>query len=221
MTATTDGCATSTRPHAPILHDRRKTAYQAHGPAGKWKVSRRSIKKTTGICLHQTACVLGERPERWDSVGAHFGVMRSGAIVWLHDFTHVVAHGNAWNAQTIGIEVDGLFRGAEDDPSTVWDNPATAAHEQGMPLTPEQAASLDWLIRWICEQVAAQGGQIRVLVAHRQSSKTRRNDPGEAIWRATRPLAHELDLGFGGAGFEIGGLPIPGEWDETCEGTEY
>jgi N-acetyl-anhydromuramyl-L-alanine amidase AmpD len=201
-------------PQAPTFHDRRKTAAQKHG---KWKVGRRPLDRVTGICLHQTACVLGERVERWDTVGAHFGVLRSGAIVWLHDFDRVVAHGNGWNAGTVGIEVDGLFAGVECDSSTVWNDPSTKVRERGMRPTPEQLDSLEWLIAW-CVQTRP---TIRALVAHRQSSKDRRNDPGQAIWQATRLVAAELGLGDGGQGFEIGGRPIPEEWDSRYRGSRY
>lgn len=198
------------------LVDRRKYAAQAHGPKREWKVTGRTWKNTTGICLHQTACLLGEREERWDSVGAHIGITRGGKLIWLHDFDRVVAHGNGWNAQTVGIEVDGLYAGIEGDLSTVWDDPSTPAREQPMTLTLEAARTLVATIEWICDEVAAQGGNVRALVAHRQSSGSRRSDPGEAIWKAAAPIAKHLGLTDGGAGFKIGdGRPIPKEWDPS------
>ena len=116
------------------FHDRRKTAAQGHGPKQAWRVGSRPWSKVTGICLHQTACVLGERPERWDTVGAHIGITRSGKVIWLHDFNRIVAHGNGWNAGTVGIEIDGLYAGVEGDASTVWNDPSTARREVGMDL---------------------------------------------------------------------------------------
>jgi hypothetical protein len=82
--------------------DRRKYAAQGHGPGQRWRTSARSWSKVTGLCLHQTACVLGERVERWDSVGSHVGITRAGQEFWLHDFDRIVAHGNGWNARTVG-----------------------------------------------------------------------------------------------------------------------
>lgn len=206
----------------PDVIDRRKYAAQSHGPERQWKVRGRSWKDVRGICLHQTACVLGERPERWDTVGAHIGITRSGKVIWLHSFDRIVCHGNGWNAQTVGIEIDGLYAGVQGDDSTVWDDPSTAKHEQGMELPEVQAEAARQVIRWIREETYKAGGEIRVLVAHRQSSKSRRNDPGSEIWkRVALPMHAELGLGDGGYGFEIGGYAIPAAWDEKKVGVRY
>lgn len=198
------------------LYDRRKNA--AQDKVG----SKRDWSKVTGICLHQTACMLGERPERWDTVGAHVGVTRSGKVIWMHDFNKVVWHGNAWNKQTVGIEIDGLYAGIEGDPRTVWDDPSTPSKEQGMLLRPIAVEAAKQTIRWICAEVARNGGKIKALVAHRQSSLNRRNDPGSAIWQAVAlPMHAELGLSDGGTGFHIGGYPIPEAWDPTKKGIKY
>lgn len=221
MTATTDGCASSTHV-PPLLIDRRDYAAQGHGPQQRWKVRRRAWFEVSGICLHQTACLLGERVERWDTVGCHLGITRGGRVIWLHDFDRIVAHGNGWNAQTVGIEIDGLYAGIEGDESTVWDDPSTPNREVGMQLTDEAADAARQTIRWICQRVLAHAGRVKVLVAHRQSSKSRRNDPGSAIWqRVALSMRAELGLGDGGPGYEIGGYPIPGEWDETRGWIKY
>jgi hypothetical protein len=205
-----------------VFLDRRKTAAQAHGPGGKWKVGRRPWSKVTGICLHQTACWLGERPERWDTVGAHIGITRAGRVIWLHDFTHLVAHGNGWNNQTVGIEIDGLYAGVKGDPSTVWDDPDTAGHETEMELTIETIISAKETISWIVRECATYNANISALVAHRQSSKDRRNDPGSAIWKSIAlPMSDELVLSDGGPGFAIGGYPIPEAWDSSRVGIKY
>jgi len=206
----------------PKLVDRRKTAAQAHGDEGQWKVKPRTWANTRGICLHQTACLLGERPARWDHVGAHIGITRMGQVMWLHDFNKIVAHGNGWNNQTVGIEIDGLYAGIDGDESTVWDDPSTPQRERGMILTSE-AVEASWnVIRWICERTAENDGHIRVLGAHRQSSKDRRNDPGSAIWKQIAlPMQGELGLSDGGRGFHIGGYPIPEHWDTAKKGISY
>ena len=200
-------------PPPDLLEDRRTTASQIH--AG-YHTRERTWKAVTGICLHQTACVLGERPARWDTVGAHLGVTRSGRVIWLHDFNRIVAHGNTWNSGTVGIEIDGLFAGIHGDPKTVWDDPSTPGREQGMNVTSEQVEATQEAIRWICSVVAKNGGRVRALVAHRQSSKDRRNDPGSQVWGSIAlPMSAELGLSDGGDGFEIGGFAIPREWDQN------
>lgn len=181
----------------------------------------RTWKKVTGITLHQTACLLGERLgddepwRRWYGVGCHIGITRSGSILWLHDFDRLVVHGNGWNAHTVGIEIDGLYAGIQGDPRTVWDDPSTPRRETGMDLPIVQAAAARDAIRWIVGRVAWRKGKVRALVAHRQSSKNRRNDPGSAIWQSVAlPLHAELGLSDGGDGFAIGtGYPVPREWD--------
>src|SRR6185503_17597649 len=155
-------------PVAPKLpgvefHDRRRFAAQGHGEGGKWKVRPRAWKDVRGICLHQTACLLGERPERWDTVGAHIGITRAGKVICLHSFDRIVTHGNGWNAQTVGIEIDGLYAGVQGDASTVWDDPSTTRRETGMDLTPETVTAAREVIRWICDGTAAAGGKINVL----------------------------------------------------------
>jgi len=202
------------------FYDRRAYAKQAHGSEGQWPVTDRPIASVTGVCLHQTACMLGERPERYDSVGAHFAVTRAGKVIWMHDFDRKVAHGNGWNNGTVGIEIDGLYAGVEGDPSTVWDDPSTPSRETGMALTPETVAATRALLRWIKQQL---GPQMNAIVAHRQSSGSRRNDPGSAIWQSVAlPLHVELDCSDGGVGFKLGdGLPIPEAWDPRCKGIKY
>lgn len=208
--------------------DRRKFAAQSHGPlksdgTREWPVRNRKWSAVTGICLHQTACMLGERPERWDTVGAHFGVTRSGKIIWLHDINRRVIHGNGWNDGTVGIEFDGLYLGVEGNPKTIWDDPSTEIHEQGMVFTPEAAAAGRQLVRFIHSRAAENGAAIKDLVAHRQSSTTRRNDPGSAIWKGVAlPMQAELALSDGGKNFKLkGGYPIPEDWNPAYKGVKY
>jgi hypothetical protein len=183
----------------------------------------RPWSKVTGICLHQTACMMGERPERYENTGAHVVITRSGKVIWLHDLDSLVIHGHGWNAQTVGFEIDGLFAGVEGDPKTVWDDPSTERHETGTTPTPAQLEAVRAAIRWVCHEVADKGGKVTALVAHRQSSDTRRNDPGSAIWKAVAlPMHAELGLSDGGPGFKIGnGRPIPEAWDPSRVGIKY
>jgi hypothetical protein len=204
-------------PAPTLLSDLRTQASQKHD------YGKRAWTAVTGICLHQTACLLGERPARWETVGAHLGVTRGGRVIWLHDFDRLVVHGNGWNTQTVGIEIDGLYAGLEGDPRTVWDDPSTPNRERGMVLTAEAIDATTTAIRWICSEVARRGGAIKALVAHRQASEDRRNDPGSAIWKAVAlPLQAELELSDGGVGFKLGsGRPIPEAWDPRCIGVKY
>lgn len=197
--------------------DRRSNASKKHD------YGKREWSKVTGICLHQTACVLGEKPPRWDTVGCHIGVTRSGKVIWLHDFNRLVVHGNGWNTQTVGIEIDGLYAGVEGDPKTVWDDPSTTKKEVGSILTQESIDATQQVIRFIADEIEKNGGKLKAIVAHRQASENRRNDPGSAIWKAIAlPMAKELETSDGGPGFKLSkGYAIPESWDPSRKGIKY
>jgi hypothetical protein len=201
--------------HRPRVKD-------AAGKLTTYAPAERLWTNVTGICLHQTACHMGENLPRYDTIGSHYAVTRAGRVLWMADCNRIVYHGNGWNNRTVGIEVDGLYAGVEGDLRTVWDDPTTPHREQPMTTSPLAMERTRQLVRWICEHVRRNGGQVRFLVAHRQSSKSRRNDPGEAIWKAVAlPLHAELGLSDGGVGFEVGGYPIPAAWDPRCKGVPY
>lgn len=200
--------------HSPLV--------RRHGKLERYEPAGRSWSETRGVTLHQTACNMGERIARYDSIGAHFVVLRSGRVLRMADCNSVVFHGNGWNAQCVGIEVDGLYAGIEGRLDTVWDDPSTPVREMPQTVSPEALLATRNLVRWIAHDVARNGGKLEVLCAHRQSSTDRRNDPGEAIWKAVAlPLHAELRLTDGGVGFKLGGYAIPEAWDERCKGFSY
>ncbi len=202
------------RDEAKELARTREDVRKKRGPIRPWK-------KVTGVCLHHTAVVLGERPGRWASLGAHLGITRSGKIIWCHDFDRVMYHGNRWNDQTVGIEIDGHYAGIEGELHTYW-RPRGKPNRKPQELTQESIDATCAAIRWICETVERNDGHVDALVAHRQSSKSRRSDPGSAIWKAIAlPMSEELTLHDGGEGFEVGGYPIPEEWNPDRVGIPY
>ncbi len=182
----------------------------------------RAWSEVTGVCLHQTACVLGETPGRWASIGAHIGITRSGKVILLHDFNRLIVHGNGWNTQCVGIEMDGMYAGIEGDLSTFW-QPSGGPIRQPQSPTPELIEAATATVRWIKAVVESHGGNLNALVAHRQASNMRQSDPGSALWKAVAlPLLEELHLTDGGVGFKLGtGSPIPQEWDPRCNGIRY
>jgi hypothetical protein len=192
------------------FHDRRKHAAQTHHG---YATRERDLLDVTGLCLHQAAVDLGEDPKRYDTGGAHVFLSRGGLIMWEHDWERWVCAANGWNAKTISIEVSGRYYGVEGNDRTYWKNRKNPLPPQQ--LTPEAATALDGVIRWIHADVAARGGCIKVMVAHRQSSATRPADPGQAIWQAALPVAHELGIKTANDTTLGDGLPIPREWDPT------
>jgi N-acetyl-anhydromuramyl-L-alanine amidase AmpD len=183
---------------------------------------RRAWGQVTGITLHQTACVLGERPQRWSTVVAHLGVTRGGQVCWMHDFEKIVWHGNGFNNRMIGIEMDGTYAGIEGDDRTFW-RPSDEPDRKPQTPTIELVDAAKATVRWICQQVARHGGRIEQLVAHRQASNQRQSDPGSALWKqVAMPLHAELGLSDGGPGFIVGnGYPIPEKWDPSRVGVKY
>lgn len=183
---------------------------------------RRDWSEVKGICLHQTAVILGENVPRWETLGAHIGITRSGKVIWCHDFDWKVWHANGFNNQTVGIEIDGMYSGIEGNERTFW-KPYPGAEPQT--LTHEAAEAARSTIRWVMRYVAMRGGKVDVLVAHRQATKKRRADPGEAIWKSVAlPFlsAKNAKLRDGGPGFQIDdGLPIPEAWDPDRVGIMY
>ena len=188
----------------------------------------RTWANVKGWCLHQTACTLSASHDiaRCDRVTAHWVVYPDGRKFKLHDIDRIVAHGNGWNNQTIGIEIDGLFAGIEGDPKTVWDDPSTPWHETAGSVTVAQVEAVKQIIRADHAEILRHCGKPTVIVAHRQSSGTRPNDPGSKVWQQiAMPMIAALGLDDGGPGFAIkdkaGGLPIPVEWDSTRTGFHY
>lgn len=184
-----------------------------HGP--------RSWKAITGTCLHQTACVFANNPERMVNVGAHI-VVAEANVYLLHDFDRIIWHGNGWNNGTVGVEVNGLFAGIQGRPETVWNDPDTSKRDVASPLTQVTLDTTKSVVRWIYRVIARHGGKMNALVAHRQASKSRQSDPGSGIWKgAALPLMEELGVSDGGIGFILGGYAIPEDWDPRCKGIKY
>lgn len=213
--------ATRGAPMGPQLasgrfHDLRSVATQNHVGG------RRSWGQVTGITVHQTACMLGERPQRWATVGAHLGITRAGQVIWMHDFEKVVWHGNGFNGFTVGIEMDGTYAGVEGDDRTFW-RPANEPDRKPQTPTAELVEAAKSTIRWVCQEVTRHGGQVKLLVAHRQSSSDRQSDPGSALWQqVAMPMHRELSLNDGGPGHTVGsGTPIPEKWDPSRTGVKY
>lgn len=176
--------------------------------------------KVTGACLHQTACVFANRPERIREIGAHFMIMEDGTIYWLHDLNRLVWHGNGWNAGTFGIEINGTYEGIQGNPKTLW-NPGD--NRKPMRLTDAACESTKDVIRFCKELIEFRGGMFKYVVAHRQASGDRRSDPGSEIWqRVGMAMNQELGTTDGGPDFVLGdGLPIPEQWDPSRKGRHY
>lgn len=169
----------------------------------------RDWKQVKGIVLHQTACFLGNKVPRWYSVTCHVGATMDGQVIYNNDLRRRLWHGHGFNRDTVGIEIDGNFRGIEELDYTRWKPGGGPAH-----LSPEQCQAARDAVAFIVGEVAANGGQVTHLWAHRQSSDQRQADPGSDIWRKVGLWAEEnLELAINPAVTLGTGLAIPVEWD--------
>lgn len=183
----------------------------------------------TGFTLHQMACSPGTNLDRYNSVGAHFAVLRSERVLYLHTVNRLISHSgqprvsNGFNKRTIGIELEGRFEGVQGNMKTLWDDPSTRGREQPQRPTQWQIEATKQLMRWCRGEVAAHGGRLTKLLAHRQASSSRPSDPGSECWQEIAlPVMAELGLDDGGPGFKVDqGYAIPESWDPRRKGIRY
>jgi hypothetical protein len=207
----------------PQMIDRRRHATPTY-EGRRYTPDVRPIGDVWGWCLHQTAVLYGdEPPSRNDTTGAHFVIRRDphATILWLHDLDLELWAANRFNSRTISIEVEARACGVEGDPRTLW-QPHLGVAE----ATDAQLRQLERLVHWGDGLIRDLGGEPRVLVAHRQSSRTRRNDPGSRIWSVAMRLQAALGLHDGGepgrGPASVGtGRPIPTSWNPTRGGIPY
>lgn len=196
------------------------------------KVVERDPRRVDGIVLHQTACTFGpsddaqRRHERAFGVACHALAFRDGTVVLPNPLRWVVNHGNAFNDRALGIEAEGVYSGLEDDPLTIPDEARTSTWG-GRPdvVTELVVAAARRALRELVERGRAEGMPLRYIWAHRQSSRTRRSDPGQTLWRrvvleyAVPVLGLETQPGIYLASRASGdGRPIPKAWDAAGAG---
>lgn len=207
------------QPNPPPLYNGKRKHWIRNG-----RVVMRDPSKIDGIVLHQTACVFGKRedqPTRYHralGVACHALAFDDGVVALPNPLRSYVQHGNGFNDRSLGLEVECNARGLVADPKTV------RGMEQG-PLPGAIAAGREAL-RALLELGRAEGMPIRYVWAHRQSSPTRRSDPGEALWKA---LVVEYAVPV--LGLEVqptmvlaakrggSGRPLPPQWDPGGVGT--
>jgi hypothetical protein len=193
---------------------------------GRHNQGPRRWEAVTGITLHNTAGDLGERHTRWvahpvrnpetgkvelSCLKAHVGVTRGGQVLLVSPLDQRVAHGHGLNGSTVGIECSGTYEGIEGDCSTWWRPPGYKGEPQRP--TPELIEAARRAVRWICAEVAAHGGKIHYLYAHRQSRASRLSDPGQVLWREVALWAEREGLVLTRPGYTVGdGRAVPREW---------
>lgn len=195
------------------------------------KVSRRRGKvlvrdpaSITDVVIHQTACIFGPTADRERrlaralKIGAHATAFREGVGVIAMPLRWQGIHANALNGPALGLELEGRYSGLLDDPETVPDE-ARGTMWKGHPddITELLVATARATLRTMLELAALEGIRPRYVRAHRQSSGTRRSDPGEGLWIevgewASRELGLEIEHGRTWASASGKGRPIPKAW---------
>lgn len=174
-------------------------------PKDKRKGKPRDMSKVYALVLHQTA---GNQrntpPDRYDGVTAHFVIKPNGQTLQLHPLTARLNASNGFNAGSVAVEFAGNFPDTRGK-RYVYPN---GASPQGV-LTAEQIKAGRCLIRYLVKNM-----DLTHILAHRQSSASRENDPGPDIWYHVGQWAiNNLGLRDGGQNFKIGsGNPIPDSW---------
>lgn len=179
----------------------------------KMVVAQRDPKSVDGIVIHQTATPFGvtrdqvkasngdmilAKHRRALNVAAHMTAFDTGFAVLAHPLSWYVFHANTLNARSVGIEIEGLFPGKQG-----------ASEKLTGPLLQAAKDGLAYLVR----EGRRAGMPLRFIWAHRQSSQTRPDDPGEEIWKkiVLDYAEQELDL-ISQPEFVMGGQPIPEQW---------
>lgn len=193
------------------------------------RVHVRAPDEIKSLCIHQTACVFGARkPDiaqhgeararhmRALGVAAHLVAFRDGQAVLANPLLWFVHHGNTFNATSVGIEIEGIYPGLMDDPSTLPNEArltAPARWEDVTPFTQDTLRAAQAAVEYALGQLNLLGARVEYVDAHRQSSMTRRADPGEEPWR--KLVLEWLVPRFGlrvRPAYVVGGRPLPDAW---------
>jgi N-acetylmuramoyl-L-alanine amidase-like protein/putative peptidoglycan binding protein/D-alanyl-D-alanine carboxypeptidase-like protein len=171
------------------------------------KSERKSIrdpKKVYALVLHQMACCFKVKDPltRFLKMAPHFAILPDGRILQLHPITAYTWASNGFNKGSVAVEFAGNFPNTRGK----WWNEKEAGKNQ---VTKEQIEAGRYLARHLIRTMG-----LTHILAHRQSSATRENDPGPDIWYHVGQWAVDnLGLKDGGPGFKVGdGNPIPDLW---------
>lgn len=187
----------------------------------------RDPSQVTGITIHQTAARYGVAQyqvaiadgdarlalaKRSLRVACHMMAFHDGFLAWPNPLDWYVYHGNGWNTCELGLEIDGNYPGVKD--GKTWNG------KKPTRVTPEVIRAARAAVELLVIEGRKLGMPIEYIHAHRQSSSTRRDDPGEELWKA-------VVLGFAVPmlGLKVeqgrtlgGGRPVPIEWDPNGVG---
>lgn len=181
----------------------------------------RPMQSITGIMLHRTSCLIGNKVQQHAETNAHVAVTMDGNIYLIHPWTLGIFHGHGLSEASIGIEFDG---NPEGFPGYLWVNQKYKKNgkvmdkykEQVGPhvITPAQVKASKVLLKIILREVEKGGGKITNILAHRQSTEDRESDPGWECWQKIAMPWQQTIQAAPTIGLKINtGKPIPKAWD--------
>jgi hypothetical protein len=164
----------------------------------------RDLAKVKALVLHQMACCFQRKDplKGYLRLKAHFAILPDGKILQIHPVAQLIWASNGFNNGSVAVEFAGNFPNTK---GTWWEGAKFGRNQ----VTPAQIEAGRRLIRHLMSTIG-----LRTVLAHRQSSATRENDPGPDIWYHVGQWAIDnLGLKDGGPGFKVGGgNPIPDLW---------
>lgn len=193
----------------------------------KCKRKPRKLEDITTIVLHQTGVKFGVGKKalekfgprkalhrRFYDVACHVAALTNGDVLLVNPWERYALHGHGSNRFSIGIEIEGLYPGVEDNPKTVSGSNPTE-------LTLRTIGAARKAVQISVEECRKLGCPITKIAAHRQFHGSRISDPGQGLWREVALWAVEnLDLSID---YDLakenkkeprkGGRKIPRVWD--------
>ena len=140
----------------------------------------------------------------------HFAILPDGRILQIHPLQAYTPASNGFNAGSVAVEFAGNFPNTKGKWWISKDLKTAAQRKANQnQVTPAQIESGRYLVQYLKRTMG-----LKTILAHRQSSGTRENDPGPDIWYNVGQWAVDnLGLSDGGAGFKVGtGNALPDLW---------
>jgi hypothetical protein len=166
---------------------------------------KRDPKTVYALVLHQMACCFQPKDplKRFLNINSHFAIAADGRILQLHPITELLWSSNGFNRGSVAVEFAGNFPNTR---GKWWKGDKFGRNRP----TPEQLEAGRYLVQYLIRTMG-----LTHILAHRQSSDSRENDPGPEVWYHVGQWAVEnRGLKDGGPGYKhpAGGNPIPDEW---------
>lgn len=196
------------------VHTKPKTGLMLHQTAVEFGVTKNQIRAANG----DTDLALARRALNISTPVTIFTTPDMRVLLVLSaPFTWHMNHGNGANGETLGVEIAGRFEGLLGDRSTLWcpDGRGTCVPTR---VTDEVVQGWRAAIVHVVELARTEGHPLVDLFAHRQSSETRRSDPGEFLWEQVAiPVADEVGLKIHPNRVWGSGRRLPEQWDPLGE----